>query len=116
MFTPKPTYQYRIREENRPITTHAYLTRGQFNACETGRFLGFVHELDLSKIDIMVYCPKCNDNGWWDCARDIKEDEFAECESCGTVCVPVVPLQQQTASRDALQRAAAKAERMQDVP
>ena len=86
-FLPTPAYQYRVREQGRAITSHAYFTRGQLNACETGRFIGFVHLLNWKDIDIKVICPQCHE-AWWDCMKELDEDGPAECENCGTICQP----------------------------
>jgi hypothetical protein len=85
-----PTYQYRVREDGRAITSHANLTRGQFNACETGRFIGYIHTLNHKDIDVLMECQKCGDGSWWDTLSDVEEQGLAECENCGSVCAPGV--------------------------
>jgi hypothetical protein len=90
MFECLPTYQYRIRQSARPgsPTTHAYLTRGQFNACETGRFLGYLHSIDRKCIEVLVACtkPDCDTRPGW---MDLDYSEWIECEVCGRPMPPV---------------------------
>ncbi len=79
-----PRWHYRI------YGTSANLTRGIFNACYTGIWLGNENSLPADVIEVeMEACPKCDDGSPWVTVTELQEmDGVLECEHCGKMLKP----------------------------